>query len=115
MSLLELLEARRHLNKLCVAAGVPIIESGTQGYLGQVSPMLKVRLRVGFSFPKYISDCSLFPSFRSLVLPPSKTDRAERNVTIVSLNQHLRRSQSVPFEQPLVNLSIVSSGVRVIS
>lgn len=35
-------DARRHVNRLCQAAGVPLIESGTAGYLGQVTPMIKV-------------------------------------------------------------------------
>lgn len=43
MSALDNMEARRHVNRLCVAANVPLIESGTQGYLGQVTPMLKDR------------------------------------------------------------------------
>jgi ubiquitin-like 1-activating enzyme E1 B len=29
-------EARRHVNRLCLAADVPLIESGTTGYKGQV-------------------------------------------------------------------------------
>ncbi len=33
---LDNLEARRHVNRLCLAAGVPLVESGTTGYLGQV-------------------------------------------------------------------------------
>ena len=32
---LDNLEARRHVNRLCLAAGVPLVESGTAGYLGQ--------------------------------------------------------------------------------
>ena len=36
-------DARRHVNKLCLAAGVPLVESGTAGYYGQVQPILKVR------------------------------------------------------------------------
>ncbi len=32
---LDNVEARRHVNRLCLAAGVPLIESGTTGYLGQ--------------------------------------------------------------------------------
>ena len=40
---LDNLEARRHVNKMCMAAGVPLVESGTAGYLGQVQPILKVR------------------------------------------------------------------------
>ena len=37
MNGLDNLEARRHVNRLCLAAGVPLIESGSAGYLGQVS------------------------------------------------------------------------------
>ena len=37
------LDARRHVNKMCMAANVPLVESGTAGYLGQVQPILKVR------------------------------------------------------------------------
>jgi ubiquitin-like 1-activating enzyme E1 B len=33
---LDNLEARRHVNRLCLAAEVPLIESGTTGYMGQV-------------------------------------------------------------------------------
>lgn len=32
---LDNLDARRHVNRLCLAAGVPLVESGTAGYLGQ--------------------------------------------------------------------------------
>ncbi|KAJ3213951.1 E1 ubiquitin-activating protein uba2 [Dinochytrium kinnereticum] len=31
------LEARRHVNLMCMAANVPLVESGTAGYFGQVS------------------------------------------------------------------------------
>lgn len=33
---LDNLEARRHVNRLAMAGGVPLVESGTAGYLGQV-------------------------------------------------------------------------------
>ncbi|KAL0581299.1 E1 ubiquitin-activating protein uba2 [Marasmius crinis-equi] len=33
--------ARRHVNKMCMAAQVPLVESGTAGYLGQVQPLVK--------------------------------------------------------------------------
>lgn len=36
-------DARRHVNRMCMAADIPLIESGTAGYLGQVQPLLKVR------------------------------------------------------------------------
>jgi hypothetical protein len=35
-------EARSHVNRMALAAGKPLIESGTAGYLGQVSVHLKV-------------------------------------------------------------------------
>lgn len=37
---LDNVEARRHVNRLCLSAGVPLIESGTEGYLGQVCHVL---------------------------------------------------------------------------
>ena len=37
MNALDNLGARRHMNRLCLAADKPLIESGTTGYLGQVS------------------------------------------------------------------------------
>lgn len=33
---LDNLDARRHVNRLSLAAGVPLVESGTTGFLGQV-------------------------------------------------------------------------------
>lgn len=36
-------DARRHVNKLCMAAEIPLIESGTAGYMGQALPIVKVR------------------------------------------------------------------------
>lgn len=35
---LDNLDARRHVNRLCLAADVPLVESGTTGFLGQVLP-----------------------------------------------------------------------------
>ena len=35
-------DARRHVNKMCMAADVPLVESGTAGYMGQVQPIKKV-------------------------------------------------------------------------
>lgn len=39
LNALDNLTARRHVNKFCVASGVPLIESGTAGYAGQVQPI----------------------------------------------------------------------------
>lgn len=38
MNALDNLDARRHVNRLCLATSTPLIESGTQGFLGQVHP-----------------------------------------------------------------------------
>jgi hypothetical protein len=38
LNALDNLSARRHVNRLCLAAGKPLVESGTKGYCGQVSP-----------------------------------------------------------------------------
>ena len=38
---LDNMEARRHVNKLCLAADVPLIESGTTGFNGQVQVIKK--------------------------------------------------------------------------
>jgi ubiquitin-like 1-activating enzyme E1 B len=42
MSALDNLDARRHINRMCLAAGVPLVESGTEGYFGQVQPIIQV-------------------------------------------------------------------------
>ncbi|KAF2152421.1 ubiquitin-activating enzyme E1 3 [Myriangium duriaei CBS 260.36] len=36
---LDNLDARRHVNRMCIAAEVPLIESGTTGFNGQVQPI----------------------------------------------------------------------------
>ncbi|KAI4165538.1 MAG: hypothetical protein LQ342_000950 [Letrouitia transgressa] len=40
---LDNLDARRHVNKMCLAANVPLIESGTTGFNGQVQVIVKGR------------------------------------------------------------------------
>lgn len=41
LNALDNIDARRHVNRLCLAAQVPLIDSGTTGYLGQVMPIFK--------------------------------------------------------------------------
>jgi len=43
MNALDNKAARNHVNRMCLAAGVPLIESGSAGYLGQVTVIKKVR------------------------------------------------------------------------
>ncbi|KAK8843970.1 hypothetical protein IAR55_006762 [Kwoniella newhampshirensis] len=52
MNALDNMDARRHVNRLCQAAGVPLIESGTAGYLGQVTPMIKDKTECFDCVPK---------------------------------------------------------------
>lgn len=44
LNALDNLDARRWVNKMCIATGVPLLESGTTGFLGQVQPIVKVSL-----------------------------------------------------------------------
>src|SRR5690349_15053735 len=39
---LDNLDARRHVNRMCLAANVPLIESGTTGFNGQAQVIMKV-------------------------------------------------------------------------
>jgi molybdopterin/thiamine biosynthesis adenylyltransferase len=39
---LDNLDARRWVNRMCIMTGVPLVESGTAGFLGQVQPIMKV-------------------------------------------------------------------------
>jgi ubiquitin-like 1-activating enzyme E1 B len=52
LNALDNLDARRHVNRLCLAANVPLIDSGTTGYLGQVMPILKGKTSCYECFPK---------------------------------------------------------------
>lgn len=41
LNALDNVDARRQVNRICLAAEVPLIDSGTTGYLGQVTPIYK--------------------------------------------------------------------------
>eukprot|EP00762_Andalucia_godoyi_P008333 ANDGO_07334.mRNA.1 SUMO-activating enzyme subunit 2 len=43
LNALDNIEARKHANRLCAALGIPVIESGTAGFLGQTQPMIYPR------------------------------------------------------------------------
>ncbi|PFH51632.1 hypothetical protein AMATHDRAFT_74813 [Amanita thiersii Skay4041] len=52
LNALDNLDARRHVNRMCMAAQIPLVESGTAGYLGQVQPLLKDRTECFDCIPK---------------------------------------------------------------
>jgi len=52
LNALDNVDARRHVNRLCLAANVPLIDSGTTGYLGQVTPIIKGQTSCYECFPK---------------------------------------------------------------
>ncbi|KAF8634042.1 hypothetical protein AX17_004307 [Amanita inopinata Kibby_2008] len=52
LNALDNLDARRHVNKMCMAAQIPLVESGTAGYFGQVQPLLKDRTECFDCIPK---------------------------------------------------------------
>uniref|UniRef100_A0A183CH14 SUMO-activating enzyme subunit n=1 Tax=Globodera pallida TaxID=36090 RepID=A0A183CH14_GLOPA len=52
MSALDNKAARSHVNRLCLVAGVPLVESGSAGYLGQVGVILKGRTECYDCTPK---------------------------------------------------------------
>ena len=43
MNALDNKAARNHVNRMCLAADVPLVESGSAGYLGQVTVIKKVQ------------------------------------------------------------------------
>lgn len=49
---LDNLDARRHVNRICLAAGVPLVESGTTGFLGQVAVHVKDKTECYECYPK---------------------------------------------------------------
>lgn len=90
-------DARRHVNKMCMAANIPLVESGTAGYLGQVQPILKVK-------------CTA----RIRPTPTLIVFRTKPNASTACRNQRLRPSPSVLFAPLLVNPSTASCGVKPI-
>ena len=65
LNALDNVKARNHVNRLCLAAEVPLVESATAGYLGEISMIRKghtqcYECRVSFI---YIQSPAFFVSF----------------------------------------------------
>jgi ubiquitin-like 1-activating enzyme E1 B len=41
LNALDNVDARKHVNRLCLSTSVPLVDAGTTGYLGQVMPIYK--------------------------------------------------------------------------
>lgn len=97
---LDNLAARRHVNRMCLAAGVPLIESGTTGFNGQVQVIKKVR------------------SLETLMVHDkicTNDHRGKLNATTATQKLHLKPSPFAPFVPRHHNPSIASYGQRAIS
>lgn len=95
---LDNLDARRHVNKMCLAADVPLIESGTTGFNGQVQIIRKVSTVV-----------------IELLGRKFTISRGGRNATIAIRRRFPRAFLSARYEVHQVNRSTASCGQRVIS
>ena len=95
---LDNLEARRHVNKMCLAANVPLIESGTTGFNGQVQVIIKV----------------IRPTFVSKTLELT-VYRVKLNATIATPKKSPKVSPSAPSAALPVSRSTVSSGQKATS
>lgn len=82
---------------MCLAADIPLIESGTQGYLGQAYVIKKVRMEQIINLSLLISN-----------------DRVLLNVLTVNLNPHPRHILSVQSEVHRVRLFTALFGLKVI-
>ncbi|KWU43431.1 hypothetical protein RHOSPDRAFT_19585 [Rhodotorula sp. JG-1b] len=60
---LDNLDARRHVNKMCLAANIPLLESGTTGYTGQAQPIKRDLVEcfdcTGKAVPKTFAVCTI--------------------------------------------------------
>lgn len=85
----ECTEARRHVNKMCLAGEVPLVESGTSGLLGQTTVHLNVMPNLARNF---------------------YTSRESRNASTVRRNPYPKHSQFAPSAAPPHFPSTVSYG-----
>ncbi|PIO55080.1 hypothetical protein TELCIR_23537 [Teladorsagia circumcincta] len=83
MNALDNRAARNHVNRMCLAAKIPLIESGSAGYMGQVRPILRDRTECYECVPKPAQERT-FPGqlFGELDIDddisPDLTDQGER-------------------------------------
>lgn len=97
---LDNIAARRHVNHMCLAANVPLVESGTTGFNGQVQVIEKVS-----------STCGRKRCY-SLELALTDLSRAKRNVTTAMRSPSQNRSPCVRSAATRHSQSIALRGRR---
>ena len=105
---LDNVAARRRVNRLCLAASVPLIEAGTTGYLGQVT-VIDRESGVGKSYEYHDTlwfRIVYFSNLRYQLLWRAKS------ATNVRRNRHKRSILFVPFAQHLVCRCTLLFGLR---
>lgn len=80
---LDNLDARRHVNRMCLAANVALIESGTTGFNGQVQVIKKVGNALRWCI-----------SIAILENTQLTYDRDKRNATTATKNRYRNHSRS---------------------
>jgi len=98
---LDNLDARRYVNRMCLAANVPLIESGTTGFNGQVQVIKKVS----------VMRCDARRGECAVWLIPY---RAKLSATTAIPRKSRSRSLSVPSGVHLANRFTALSGLRAI-
>jgi hypothetical protein len=99
------IDARRHVNKMCLAAAVPLVESGTAGYLGEITPVVFISSSLSYIFLQVrFSRCCI--TCRTLLSLSSASS--------VSKSLSRRVSPCAQFAARLLRLSTASFGLRVI-
>ena len=83
-----------------MAGNIPLVESGTAGYLGQVQPLLKVCIQIQSQVNR---------------TTPLPVNRTEPNVLIVSRNRPLRPFLYAPSDQRQLNQFTALFGQKAIS
>ena len=111
MNALDNRAARNHVNRMCLAADVPLIESGTAGYLGQVTLIKKGNLPPSLMRVIALSLCSTVSLFFLITIPSQEP----RNVTSASRSLVRRRFRAARSGTRRPNRFTASSGPNISS
>lgn len=101
---LDNLDARRHVNRRCLAAEVPLVESGTAGYLGQARRAQRTeRSRAG---PSLRPRAGFRPHQRHLAVLRMRAQSCAQDLPRVHHPQHAREGAPWPLTRAQPNLTV---------